>query len=159
VKPFRSVIAVIFLISVPAFAQDAGGTTQDNSTTSEEQATKSNEAKGTSLIGCLSGPDSHGKYTLRSMSHRTGVEVIGPDELKNDSGNKVKLTGSWKPGDQPPDETKGKESRKFQATKIEVLADECQAPTEKTPVSKRKQQQQQQKSTANQHQGVAGNPQ
>ncbi len=157
-KPFIFALAVTFLISVPAFGQDAGSATQDSSTTSGDK-TQPNEAKGTSLIGCLSGPDSYGKYTLRSMSHRTGVEVIGSDELKDDSGSKVKLTGSWKPGDQPPDAAKGKESRKFQATQIEVLADKCQAPTEKTPVSKRKQQQQQQKSSATQHPGVASNPQ
>src|SRR5271157_5260944 len=118
---------------------------------SGDQAAKASEPKGRStLIGCLSGPDSDGKYTLRSMSHRTGVQVLGSDDLKADSGSKVKLTGSWVPGDEPAESTKGKESRKFQATDIEVLAQKCEAPSEKTPLSKQKQQkpQQKQKSSA-----------
>ncbi len=118
---------------------------QESDATSAGQAANPAEPKGTTLIGCLSGPDSDGKFLLRSMSHRTGVAVFGPDNLKDDSGSKVKLTGSWKPGDQPA--VKGKESRKFQATDIEVLAQKCEAPSEKTPVSKEKQQKQQQKSS------------
>jgi hypothetical protein len=101
---------------------------------------------GTTLIGCLSGPDADGNFILRSMSHRSGVEVFGPEALKDDSGSKVKLTGSWKPSDQPA--ATGKQSRKFQATDIEVLAPQCEAPSEKTPVSKEKQQRQQQKQKA-----------
>ena len=34
---------------------------------------------------------------VRNMAHRTGVQVVGPDDLKNDSGSKVKLTGQWQP--------------------------------------------------------------
>jgi len=143
-KPFIPALALAILISMPAFAQDPATATQDNSSITGDQVTMPKETKGTSLIGCLSGPDTNGKYTLRSMSHRTGVEVFGPDDLKNNSGSKVKLTGSWKPGDQLTDATKGKESRKFRATKIEVLAQKCEAPSEKTPISKQKQQQQQQ---------------
>ncbi len=80
------------------------------------------------------------------MSYRTGIEVFGPVDLKTDSGDKVKLTGSWKPGDQPP--VKGKETRKFRVSEVEVLAQKCEPPSEKTPLSKKKQQQQQQKSGA-----------
>lgn len=96
------------------------------------------------LIGCLSGPGKDGKYTLRSMSQRTGVEVFGPDDLKSASGSKVKLTGSWKPGDQPVKAGSAKRAGKFQATELEVMAATCEAPIEKTPVSKEKQQRQQQ---------------
>jgi hypothetical protein len=122
-----------------------------------QSAKPAGEKGGTTLIGCLSGPDSDGKFTLHSMSHRTGVEVFGPENLKDDSGNKVKLTGSWKPGEQPAAE--GKESRIFQATDIEVMAQKCEVPSEKTPVSKGKQQKQQQKqkSDANAN-GDATNP-
>ncbi len=140
-KPFICTLAFAILIGMVASAQDPATKSQD---TSADQATKPAEPKsGTTLIGCLSGPDSDGKFTLRSMSHRTGVEVFGPIELKDDSGSKVKLTGSWKPLDQPA--AKGKEARKFQATEIEVLAQKCEAPSETTPVSKEKQQKQQQK--------------
>src|SRR5271165_2562587 len=75
-----------------AFGEAVGFQSQDNSAGTTDQATKPAEPKGgTTLIGCLSGPDSDGKFTLRSMSHRTGVEVFGPGNLKDDSGSKVKL--------------------------------------------------------------------
>jgi hypothetical protein len=165
-KSFVLTLALMILTRAPALAQEStftdavfasaplfpsavgervGFQSQDNGATSTDQAAKSTEPKGggTVLIGCLSGPDGDGKFTLRSMSHRTGVEVFGPENLKDDSGSKVKLTGSWKPSDQPTGT--GKESRKFQATEIEVMAEKCEVPSEKTPVSKTKQQKQQQK--------------
>jgi hypothetical protein len=164
-KSFVLTLALMILTRAPALAQESTftdavfasapllspavgetvGSQQDNSATSTGQAAKSTEPKGggTVLIGCLSGPDGDGKFTLRSMSHRTGVEVFGPENLKDDSGSKVKLTGSWKPSDQPTGT--GKESRKFQAMEIEVMAEKCEVPSEKTPVSKTKQQKQQQK--------------
>jgi hypothetical protein len=131
---------------------------QETSAAGADQAAKSAPEKGgTTLIGCLSGPDSDGKFTLHSMSHRTGVEVFGPENLKDDAGSKVKLTGSWKKGEQPS--AKGKESRTFQATDIEVLAQKCEAPSEKTPVSKGKQQKQQQKQKSEANAGGdAANP-
>src|SRR3974390_1140625 len=101
-------LALAILISGQAFAQN---TDIANQTAPADQAVKPAEHKdSTTIIACLSGPDTNGKYTLRSMSYRTGVEVFGPDDLKTDSGSKVKLTGSWKPGDQPA--VKGKETRK-----------------------------------------------
>src|SRR5208283_3037465 len=156
-KPFICALALVILIGIlagappflPAFGERVGLQSQDNSATGTDQATKPAEPKGTTLIGCLSGPDPDGKFALRSMSHRTGVEVFGLDDLKNDAGSKVKLTGSWKPLDQPV--VKGKESRKFQATDIEVLAQKCEAPSETTAVSKAKQQKQQQKQKASEN--------
>ncbi len=150
-KRFVATLSLALLISTaPFFSPALRGSeslqSQDISSAGTAQSTKPAEGKGgTTLIGCLSGPDSDGKFTLRSMSHRTGVEVFGPDNLKDDSGSKVKLTGSWKPGEQPA--VKGKESRTFQATDIEVMAQKCEVPSEKTPVSKGKQQKQ--KSAAN----------
>lgn len=147
-KSFHCALALAITLSVAAWAQDpttpspgnAPGEKQGNT----DQAAKPAEPKGhTTIIGCLSGPDASGKYTLRSMEHRTGVEVSGPSDLQNASGEKVKLTGLWKPGDQPA--VKGKESRKFQASEVEVMSERCQAPSEKTPVSQQKQAQQQQK--------------
>jgi hypothetical protein len=163
-KPFIPTLTLAMLIGTgtPPFSsvlgELVGAPSQESGAAGTDQATKPAEPKGTTLIGCLSGPDTDGKFTLRSMSHRTGVEVFGPENLKDDSGSKVKLTGSWKPSDQPA--VKGKEARKFQATDIEVLAQKCEAPSEKTPVSKEKQQKQQQKqkSSASAPVGEDANP-
>ena len=51
--------------------------------------------KSTTVIGCLAGPDADDLYTLTNMQHRTGVMVVGGEELKKGAGAKVKLTGAW----------------------------------------------------------------
>jgi hypothetical protein len=101
-------------------------------------------AKGTTLIGCLAGPDADDHYTLTSMQHRLGVEVVGNDELKSGAGAKVKLTGSWDilPGSEGK---KGDAARMFKATAVSVVEEKCQAPSEATPVSKKKAAQQAEK--------------
>jgi hypothetical protein len=140
-KPFLYALALASLINVQVFAQTADLATQ---TGKPDQVAKPAGPEGhTALIGCLSGPDAAGEYTLRSMEHRTGVEVFGSDDLEKGSGSKVKLTGLWKPGDKPA--VKWKDSRKFQASEVEVMSEQCEAPSEKTPVSKQKQEKQQQK--------------
>ncbi len=100
-------------------------------------------AKGTTLIGCLAGPDIDNLYTLTSMQHRLGVEVVGGDELKKGAGAKVKLTGSWEqlPG---AEGKKTDATHRFKATAVEVVEEKCQDPAPVTPVSKKKQQQQKQ---------------
>ena len=77
------------------------------------------------------------------MAHRTGVEVVGPDELKKDVGGKVKLTGDWQPLPGPPPTKKGAETRRFQATVVELVAQKCSMPAETNPASKQKQRQKQ----------------
>jgi hypothetical protein len=72
---------------------NAASATQDNSGASGDQITKPAGAKEATVIGCLTGPDKNGRYSLHSMSHRFGLQVLGSDELKKDSGSKVKLTG------------------------------------------------------------------
>jgi hypothetical protein len=109
--------------------------------TAQEAAQPASSAKGTTLIGCLAGPDADDLYTLSSMQHRLGVEVVGGEELKQGSGAKVKLTGSWEP--LPGSEgKKGDATRRFKATAIAVMEDKCQPPAPVTPMSKKKQQQQ-----------------
>jgi len=101
-------------------------------------------SKGTTLIGCLAGPDADDHYTLTSMQHRVGVDVVGGDELKPGAGAKVKLTGKW----EPLPGGNGKKSdatQQFKATQVTVLEAKCQAPQAVTPVSKKKQQKQQEK--------------
>jgi hypothetical protein len=128
----RSLIPAIAPVRVlpvgPPIAQqgNAASATKDNSATS-----------GSTLIGCLSCPDKAGKFTLRSMNHRTGVEVLGPDNLKNDSGAKVKLTGNW---EAPSPAAGSTEMRRFRVTDVEVMAKTCSVPSETTPVSKNKKQ-------------------
>lgn len=111
--------------------QNAASATHDTSAISGDQITKPARAKGQTVTGCLSGPDQDGKFMLRSMSHRSGVEVLGPEALKDDSGAKVKLTGKW-------EAASGAGMRRFQMTDIEVLSKNCTAPSESTPVSKNK---------------------
>ena len=154
-KSFFHLLTLATAISLPALAQEpaaspaeqqknAASATKDNSSISGDQVTKPAGAKGTTLIGCLSGPNADGRYVLTSMQHRTGVQVLGPDDLKNDSGSKVKLTGAWEASPQQPPQTKAKEARRFQVTAIAVLSPHCTAPSEKTPVSKEKQRQREQ---------------
>jgi hypothetical protein len=106
----------------------------------QETAQPASSTKGTTLIGCLAGPDTDDLYTLTSMQHRLGVAVVGGDELKNGAGGKVKLTGSWEtlPGSEGK---KGDATRRFKATAITVMEDKCQPPAPVTPVSKKKQEQ------------------
>jgi len=111
---------------------------QDTSPASTDQATRPAGTKSTTLIGCLSGPAANGNFTLNSMQHRTGVEVLGPEDLKNAVGNKVKLTGTWQPASEEPLQQKpGKPAWRFQATQVEVLSQHCQAPSPTTPNKKK----------------------
>ena len=137
------------LPTTPAHQQDsAASANQDTSATSGDQITKPAGAKGSTVIGCLAGPDKDGKFMLRNMAHRLGVQVVGPTDLKNDSGSKVKLTGQWQPLPQSQEpvaspqqgDKKLVETHRFQATDVEVLAQKCTPPTETTPVSKNKPQ-------------------
>jgi hypothetical protein len=118
--------------------KNAASATKDNSGTTGDQITKPAAAKGSTLIGCLSGPDKAGKFVLKNMSYRTGVQVLGPDDLKNDSGSKVKLTGQWQPAQSPAQDKNTTELRRFQVTDVEVVASTCHSPSETTPVSKEK---------------------
>ena len=110
------------------------------------------EGSGTAktIIGCLSGPDEYGRYELRSMQYRKGVEVLPAqppegapnqpvsgtvEELRKASGSKVKLTGTWLPAQAG---MRASIKPLFQITALEVLAAKCQPPAETTPVSKRK---------------------
>jgi len=127
--------------------------TLDSSGTNGGQVTKPGE-KTSSVIGCLSGPDVDGHYTLRSMQYRSGIEVLGPQELGAAAGQKVKLTGLWAPETQSKTDTQ-RNTRRFQVASFDQLADQCSPPAETTPISKTKQKQQ--KAAAGQKAG--NNPQ
>jgi hypothetical protein len=119
---------------------NAASATQDNSGASGDQITKPAGAKEATVIGCLTGPDKNGRYSLHSMSHRFGLQVLGSDELKKDSGSKVKLTGQWQPLPPSDLDKKSPETKRFQATDVEVLAAKCKPPGETPPVSTSKPQ-------------------
>jgi hypothetical protein len=119
---------------------NAASATQDNSGASGDQITKPAGAKEATVIGCLTGPDKSGKYMIYNMGHRFGVQVMGADELKNDSGSKVKLTGQWQPISPAELDKKSPETHRFQATDVEVMAQKCTPPSATTPVSKNKPQ-------------------
>jgi len=129
-------------VNPPEKQQDnSSNANKDNSATSGDQITPPHGAKGSTVIGCLSGPDKEGKYLLRSMHYRTGVQVLGGDDLKTDSGSKVKLTGQWEAPTSPVKDANAQgPMRRFQATQIEVLATKCGAPAETAPVDKMKKQ-------------------
>ena len=109
----------------------------------QEMPTQGAGSASHTLIGCLAGPDADDLYTLTSMQHRTGVMVVGGEELKKGAGAKVKLTGSWEtlPG---ANAAKGDAGQRFRAIDITVMEAKCQAPAPVTPVSKKKQQQKKQ---------------
>jgi hypothetical protein len=123
--------------STPHQQENASSATKDNSGISGDQVTKPAGAKGSTLIGCLAGPDPDGKYVLRSMQHRTGVSVLGPEDLKNAGGKKVKLTGSWQSGAQPNGTAAKASARPFQATSVEVVSESCQPPSTTSPSKKK----------------------
>jgi hypothetical protein len=118
--------------------KNAADAKKDTSATTGDQITKPAAAKGSTLIGCLQGPDKDGKFTLRNMSYRTGVQVLGPENLQTDTGSKVKLTGQWQAVQLQAQNANSTEMRRFQVTEVEVVASTCHAPSETTPESKQK---------------------
>jgi hypothetical protein len=130
VQRFAGLVVVMVVAAVTGWAQDP--------------VNPASSQGHTTVVGCLSGPDGDNQYTLTSMQHRTGVAVTGGDELKNASGSKVKLTGSWEalPGSEGKT---GDAAKRFKASEVAVMDEKCPAPQAVTPVSKKKQKQQQQK--------------
>jgi hypothetical protein len=66
------------------------------------------------------------------------VQILGPDNLKNDAGSKVKLTGQWQAAQSQSQDANTTEMRRFQVTDVEVVAGKCHSPSETTPVSRQK---------------------
>jgi len=123
----RTGVVIVGMALLGAFcpAQDAGN--------------RFSSGQSNTVIGCLSDPDADDHYTLTSMQHRTGVDVVGGEDLKKGVGGKVKLTGSWEllPGSEGKT---GDAAHRFNATQVTILEDTCHSPAPVTPVSKSKQQ-------------------
>src|SRR5215469_9609773 len=74
-------LALLLALSLSALSQqpstsptqqqsNAASANKDTSATSGDQITKPAGAKGATLIGCLEGPGTDGKYMVRNMAHR-----------------------------------------------------------------------------------------
>jgi hypothetical protein len=97
-RTFLSTIA-LFCLATWVTAQTPYGqqTTQPSTSQSQTQGTmpsaQSTGTAGTTITGCLSGPNAEGAYELKTDG-RT-VEVGRTDELKAHVGHQVALTGNW----------------------------------------------------------------
>jgi hypothetical protein len=118
------VFSVIFFTALSA-AQTGGG----------DQGSMKGDKKGgggSTVTGCLSGPNGEGVYELKS-GKRT-VEVGGNDELSKHVGHEVKLHGMWEKsgaaiGEKGETSAKGskeeKGERHFKVSSIDHIADSC----------------------------------
>lgn len=102
------------------------------------QESSSTATKGTSVRGCLSGPNTEGAYVLKTAKGHA-FEVGGNDQLKSHVGHEVKLTGTWvKSGSQigenesaekneksEASEHRGVAERHFKVSDIQHIADTC----------------------------------
>ena len=131
VKVEATMIRIFFLVLCMAML---GGDTG-----AQEPAKPAGPGGHSIVIGCLTGPDADDHYTLTSMQHRLGVQVVGGDELQKAAGEKVKLTGSWEALPGSAGKT-GDAARRFKVTDIAVMEEKCELPAEVTPQSKKKQQ-------------------
>jgi len=121
-------LVAVFALALLSAAQTGG---------SDKDAQKSDKTSGggSTITGCLSGPNSEGVYTLKTAKHE--VEVGGLDDLSKHVGHEVKLHGNWtrKGGDiGEKEETAakgGKESkeekgeRHFKVSSVEMVSEKC----------------------------------
>ncbi len=133
-----AVLTTVFVFTFLCAAQTGGSSDQSGAKTGADQTTKKTAHKGgagSTLTGCLSGPNSEGAYELK-RGKRT-VEVGGLDDLSKHVGHEVKLHGSWaKSGSEIGEkeekgektEAKGeKGERHFKVTSIDHVSDTCPA--------------------------------
>jgi|SRR5947209_1422310 len=94
---------------------------------------KKGSGAGSTLTGCLSGPNDEGVYVLKSG--KKSVEVGGSDDLSKHVGHQVKLHGSWAKsgadiGEKESSESKEKEEkgeRHFKVASIDHVSETCAA--------------------------------
>lgn len=112
-----------------------GGSSDQSSMSSSKQGTeketKKAAKKGTTLTGCLSGPNAEGNYELQHGAKK--VEVSSSEDLKAHVGHTVKLHGSYvkaaamekKEAGEKGEAKAGKAERHFNATSIDHVSDTC----------------------------------
>ena len=127
----RKILVTLFAVFALALlsAAQTGGTDKD------AQKSDKMSGGGSTITGCLSGPNSEGVYTLKTSKHE--VEVGGLDDLSKHVGHEVKLHGSWTKSGKAIGEkeetagTSGKESkeekgeRHFKVSSIDHISDKC----------------------------------
>jgi hypothetical protein len=138
---FTTVIALAFLSA----AQTGGSSGSQSSSGGQTSATDHgamktmNKGGGSTITGCLSGPNSEGVYTIKH--HGREVEVGGLDDLSKHVGHEVKLHGSYvksgsdigekeEAGKEEAGKKEGKEEkgeRHFKVSSIDHISDTCTA--------------------------------
>lgn len=105
--------------------------------TSKPAGHKKGMGMGSTLTGCLSGPNDEGVYELKSG--KRNVEVGGLDDLSKHVGHQVRLHGMWaksgseigeKEASEGSEKKEGKEEkgeRHFKVTSIDHMSDTCPA--------------------------------
>ncbi len=141
-------LAMLFAFAYFSAAQTGGasGSTDSSSGAQAGSADKSGDTHamhkkgsgmGSTLTGCLSGPNDEGVYVLKSG--KKSVEVGGLDDLSKHVGHQVRLHGSWaksgsdigeKEASGASEKKEGKEEkgeRHFKVTSIDHVSDTCAA--------------------------------
>src|SRR5690242_11677253 len=145
-KKLLAILSLVFAFTVLSTAQtgSAPGSTdqpsggaQAGDQAAPAQHSHKKSAGGTTLTGCLSGPNQEGAYELKSGKKE--VEVGGLDDLSKHVGHQVRLHGSWaksgseigeKEGNEGAEKKEGKEEkgeRHFKVASIDHLKDSCPA--------------------------------
>ena len=99
-----AVLTILFAFTLLSAAQTGGTSGQAGA---DEHAHKKGAAGGTTLTGCLSGPNDEGVYELKTSKGK--VEAGGLDDLSKHVGHEVKLHGSWAKSGSEIGEKEGKE--------------------------------------------------
>ena len=124
----------VFALALLSVAQTGG---------SDKDAQAGKNSGGSTITGCLGGPNSEGVYTLKTAKHE--VEVGGTDELSKHVGHEVKLHGSWaksgtaigekEEASATGENKEGKEEkgeRHFKVSSIEMVSEKCSGGAEST---------------------------
>src|SRR5215469_6795391 len=127
----KRIVATLFAVLALALlsAAQTGSTDKD-----AQEAGKT--SPGSTITGCLAGPNSEGVYTLKTAKRE--VEVGGLDDLSKHVGHEVKLHGSWTKsasaiGEKEESAAKGEKAeskeekgeRHFKVTSIDMVSEKC----------------------------------
>jgi hypothetical protein len=119
--------------------QSSGAQTGNADKASDTHAAHKKGGMGSTLTGCLSGPNDEGVYVLKSG--KRSVEVGGSDELSKHVGHQVRLHGSWaksgsdigeKEASAGPEKKEEKGERHFKVASIDHISDTCTAGASET---------------------------
>jgi hypothetical protein len=116
-------------------SQASSSSKGQTSTSKSQSSGTQKKSTGTTLTGCLTGPNDEGAYVLKTKSSKKEIEVGGSDELSKHVNNEVKLHGSWAKSGSDIGEKEGAEKsekseaneKHFKVTSIDHLADTCKA--------------------------------